>query len=115
LIDRVINYNKTSPKPSSFYNSKIQNKVKLVAQKEVLGYNTGMGSVTISKTEYTALKVRASAYERMLVAAESAFSLNPPVRSKKKIMTAFKATKKYSKEFLNSLNQGLSRSSYFEA
>ena len=74
-----------------------------------------MTSVTIPKTEYTALKARADAYERMLQAVGGAFSLTPPVRSKKKIMTAFKATKKYNTAFLKSLEKGLSRSSYFEA
>ena len=74
-----------------------------------------MSSVTIPKDEYMDLKVRAQAYERMLLAAQSTFSLTPPEKSRKKIISTFKATNKYSKKFIDSLNKGLSRSSYFEA
>ena len=81
----------------------------------MLGYNGNMSSVTISKIEYNDLKVRAFAYERMLLAAQGVFSLTPPEKSRKKIINAFKATDKYTKKFLGSLNHGLSRSSYFEA
>ena len=74
-----------------------------------------MNSITISKNEYNDLKVRAGAYERMLLADQTAFSLNPAEKSKKKIISAFKATNKYNKKFLDSLHAGLSRSLYFES
>lgn len=73
-----------------------------------------MSLVTISKNEYTNLKLRANAYERMLLAAQGDFSLNPPERSKKKVLASFKATGKYNNKFLSALERGLSRSSYFE-
>ena len=74
-----------------------------------------MASVTISKAEYTDLKARATAYERMILAAQGAFSLVPPERSKKKIVAAFKKTGKYNKEFLASLERGLGRSTQFKS
>jgi len=74
-----------------------------------------MSNITIPKTEYESLKERAVAYGRMLEAAQSAFSLTPPEKSRKKIINSFKKTNKYNQKFLSSLSQGLKRSSYFKA
>ena len=74
-----------------------------------------MDTVTISKTEYQDLKKRARAYEKMLEAAGSVSDLVPKERSTRKILSAMKKTKKYNKEFLDSLRAGLARSSYFKA
>ena len=73
-----------------------------------------MNSVTISKTEYKDLLVRASAYERMLQAAQGVFSLTPPEKSVPKIIAEFKNTGTYSEAFLASLKRGLSRSTHFK-
>lgn len=74
-----------------------------------------MKSVTIPKIEYEVLKTRATAYDRVVSALESTFTLTPPERSRKKIIAEFKKTKKYSREFVGSLERGLARSSYFKA
>ena len=73
-----------------------------------------MSTVTISKTQYEALKRRAVAYERVVAATREDIFSSPPVHSVKKIMQEFKDTKRYSAEFLNSLKKGLSRSTYFK-
>lgn len=74
-----------------------------------------MKSITIPQIEYKILKARATAYDRVVSALESTFTLTPPERSKKKIIAEFKKTKKYSKEFVTALERGLARSSYFKA
>jgi hypothetical protein len=74
-----------------------------------------MSQVTISKTEYSDLKARAVAYDRMLDAAQTPFHLSPPEQSRKKIVGAFKKTLKYNKLFFGSLSKGLKRSNYFKA
>lgn len=73
-----------------------------------------MSLVTIPKIEYDDLRARASAYERMVSAAQTPFSLTPPERSQRKIIAAFRKTNKYNKEFLSSLKKGLGRSTYFK-
>ncbi|OGZ08059.1 MAG: hypothetical protein A3D65_04630 [Candidatus Lloydbacteria bacterium RIFCSPHIGHO2_02_FULL_50_13] len=74
-----------------------------------------MKSVTIPQIEYEVLKTRANAYARVVSALENTFTLTPPERSKKKIIAEFKKTKKYNKEFVDALERGLARSSYFKA
>ena len=74
-----------------------------------------MSNVTIPKTEYEDLKERAVAYERMLEAAQGPFSLTPPEKSRRKIISAFKKVGKYNKNFITSLSKGLKRSNYFTA
>lgn len=74
-----------------------------------------MSTITIPKTEYKNLKERADAYERMLEAAQTSFSLTPPEKSRKKIITSLKKTGKYNQSFLSAINKGLRRSDYFIA
>lgn len=72
-----------------------------------------MSNITIPKIEYNDLKERAVAYGRMLEAAQGVFSLTPPEKSRKKIITSFKKTGKYNQKFLSAINRGLKRSTYF--
>jgi len=74
-----------------------------------------MSMVTISKTQYEALKRRASAYDRLIIAAKKDVFGPPPTRERKEVMREFRATKKYSPAFLKSLDKGLSRSNYFKS
>ena len=74
-----------------------------------------MKSITIPKIEYEVLRARATAYDRVVSALESTFTLTPPERSKKKIVAEFKKTNRYSKEFVAALERGLARSSYFKS
>ena len=73
-----------------------------------------MTTVTISRTQYEVLKRRAVAYERVIAAASEDIFSTPPTRAVKKVMQEFKDTKRYSTAFLNSLEKGLSRSTYFK-
>jgi hypothetical protein len=72
-----------------------------------------MNTITIPKNEYLDLKTRAEAFERIIKASHVEISLVPPEKNIKKIMSAFKKTKKYSPEFLQDIEEGLARSSYF--
>ena len=74
-----------------------------------------MKSITISKNEYEELRARATAYEHVVVTLQKAFAMTPPERSRKKIISEFGKTGKYNKNFLASLERGLSRSSYFKS
>ncbi len=74
-----------------------------------------MGTITISKTQYMALKRRAGAYDRIIAAAREDIFSPPPTRNSKEVMREFRATKKYSPDFLKSLQRGLSSSSYFKS
>jgi hypothetical protein len=74
-----------------------------------------MSTVTISKTQYEALKRRATAYDRLITAARKDVFSPPPTRDRKEVMREFRATKKYSTAFLESLDKGLARSSYFKS
>ncbi|MEK7175718.1 MAG: hypothetical protein AAB693_02880 [Patescibacteria group bacterium] len=73
-----------------------------------------MSTITISKIEYNNLKNQATIYERILSLVLGSSNLMPPEKSKKTIIEAFKKTEKYNKDFIISLNKGLSRSTYFE-
>ena len=74
-----------------------------------------MSTVTISKTQYEALRRRAVAYERVVAAAREDIFSPPPIRDAKKVIREFRATKRYSEAFLKSFEKGLSRSSYFKS
>lgn len=72
-----------------------------------------MVSVTISKEEYEELVNKAQRYDYLRqIMVEDIFS-PPPTRSVKEVIKEFKATRKYNREFLDSLARGLKRSSYF--
>jgi len=66
-----------------------------------------METITIPKTEYKKLLARAKAYEKL---AKSIFenAIKDPVTE---IVSDFKNTDLYSKEFLNDLEDGLKKSS----
>ncbi len=72
-----------------------------------------MSTVTISKTEYTTLKRRAEAYDRIVAVATDELFAAPPVRSRRTVMQALKSTRRYNKNFLASIGKGLRRSNYF--
>ncbi|MDP2704010.1 MAG: hypothetical protein Q8P01_02185 [bacterium] len=72
-----------------------------------------MSTVTIPKKTYQDLVSKALRYEYLREAMESDLFSSPPTRSRKKILRAFKATKKHAPAFLKSLERGLKRSSYF--
>lgn len=74
-----------------------------------------MNTVTIPKKEYEAIVKKAMRYEQMRREIEEDIFSTPPTRNPAVIMRAFKATKKYSEEFLKSLEKGFKDSSYFNA
>ncbi|MDO8581637.1 MAG: hypothetical protein Q7S16_02065 [bacterium] len=78
---------------------------------------TTMRTIEIPVREYTLLKKKAHAFETILyfVRMRPEFFEIPPVRSRKKIMSAFRETGKYSSDFLRSLQKGLQRSTFFSA
>ncbi|MDO8521278.1 MAG: hypothetical protein Q7S52_04135 [bacterium] len=82
---------------------------------DLINYDETMKSVTIPQMEYEVLRARASAYDRVVSALENTFSLTPPERSRKKIVAEFKKVKKYNGKFVDALERGLTRSSYFKA
>ena len=73
-----------------------------------------MSKITISKKEYQRLLDRALRYEYIRQLLEKDFFSPPPTRNSKTIIKEFRGTKKYNKKFLESLEKGLKRSSYFK-
>ncbi|KKT39804.1 MAG: hypothetical protein UW28_C0029G0016 [Parcubacteria group bacterium GW2011_GWA2_44_13] len=74
-----------------------------------------MVTVTIPKKEYKELVEKKMRYEQLRQIIEGDLFASPSTRSTKEILAGFKATKKYSAKFLESLSKGLRRSSYFKA
>ena len=74
-----------------------------------------MSTVVLKKAEYLELKTRANAYDRLVFAVREEIFSPPPTRSRAKILSEFKKTKRYNKKFLGSLARGLNRSSHFTA
>lgn len=72
-----------------------------------------MNTVTITKTQYEALKKRANAYERIISAARSELFVPPPTRNARATMNALRKTGKYNESFLKSLERGLRESTFF--
>lgn len=73
-----------------------------------------MVTVTIPKKEYQRLLDRTLRYEYLHSILQKDIFSPPPMRDTKEILKAFRATKKYNKNFLESLQGGLGRSSYFK-
>ena len=73
-----------------------------------------MITVTISKKEYQHLLDRTLRYEYLQSILQKNIFSPPPTRDARKVVKAFRATKKYNKNFLESLQRGLGRSSYFK-
>jgi len=72
-----------------------------------------MSTITINKLQYEELRRKAEGYDRLVAAAGSELFAPPPTRDMKKVLAAFRGTKKYSTDFLKSLEKGLRRSRYF--
>ena len=72
-----------------------------------------MSTVTLSKKEYESLKEKALRYEYLKQVLEGDIFSPPPTRDAKKIAREFAKSGKYNKNFLQSLEKGLKRSSYF--
>lgn len=73
-----------------------------------------MSSITISKREYEKLLEKKMRYDYLRSILEEDFFSPPKTRDSKIILKAFKETKRYSSNFLKSLERGLKRSSYFK-
>lgn len=74
-----------------------------------------MPTITIPKKEYRELLEVKLRYQRLKQVVEEDIFAPPPTRKVKDVLQAFVATKKYNKNFLESLERGLKRSSYFHA
>jgi hypothetical protein len=72
-----------------------------------------MSTITLQKAEYKDLKQKADAYEIILNITERDVLSSPPIRSSKKIISEFKKTGLYNKQFTDSLKHGLERSASF--
>lgn len=74
-----------------------------------------MVTVTISKKEYQKLMDKAFRYEYLRQMLEEDIFASPPIKNTKKIIGEFKKSGYYNQRFLESLEKGLKRSSYFKA
>ena len=73
-----------------------------------------MVTITIPKREYQGLLEKALRYEYFRQIIQEDIFTSPPVRDAEKVVQEFKETNLYIQKFLNSLKQGLKRSSYFK-
>ena len=73
-----------------------------------------MNMVTISKKEYEELLGSKLRFQYVKQSLNEDFFSPPPTRNVKEVIAAFKATGKYNKLFLQSLEKGLKRSSHFK-
>ncbi|GEM_PF-3364461 len=74
-----------------------------------------MATITIPKKEYQELVEKKLRYEHLRAIVEEEIFSPPPIRSRKEILKALKAVKKYPQKFLSSVAQGIKRSSHFHA
>ena len=74
-----------------------------------------MTTITIPKKEYKTLVEAKLRYEYLRRGLEEDLFSAPPTRNVKEVVRVFAGMKKYSKEFLNSLERGLKRSSHFRS
>lgn len=72
-----------------------------------------MADVIISKTKYAQLLEKALRYDYLRQMMKENIFSPPPVKNIKEIVKAFRGTKIYNDKFLESLERGLRRSSYF--
>ena len=72
-----------------------------------------MPTITIPKQEYKTLVEAKLRYEYLRRGLEDGLFSSPPTRNVKEVIRVFDGTKKYGKEFLQSLEKGLKRSSHF--
>jgi hypothetical protein len=73
-----------------------------------------MQTVTISKKEYQELIEKKLRYEYLHHIIEENIFSPPPTKDVKKIIKAFQKTGLYNPKFIDSLEKGLKRSSYFK-
>ena len=73
-----------------------------------------MQTVTISRKEYQALIEKKLRYEYLHQIIEDDIFSPPPTKDTKEIIYAFKKTGLYNQKFIDSLEKGLKRSSYFK-
>lgn len=74
-----------------------------------------MTTITIPKKEYEKLVGVKLRYDYLHSIMEGNLFSAPPTRDAKKVVVAFRVTKKYDQKFLRSLANGLKRSSHFRA
>ena len=72
-----------------------------------------MVTVTIPKKDYKQLLEKAMRYEYLRTILHEDIFSPPPTKSVKNVIRAFRATKKYNRNFLKGLERGLKQSSYF--
>ncbi|MEK7657931.1 MAG: hypothetical protein AAB366_01930 [Patescibacteria group bacterium] len=72
-----------------------------------------MSIITISKKEYQKLLDKSLRYEYFRQLMENDIFSPPPTRYIAEIINAFKITKRYNRQFIEKLEKGLKRSSYF--
>jgi len=73
-----------------------------------------MSTITIPKKEYYDLVEGKLRYEYLQQLMKEDIFSSPPTKNIKSVISAFKATKKYNKNFIKSLERGLNQSSYFK-
>lgn len=73
-----------------------------------------MQTVTISKKEYEELIEKKLRYEYLHQIIEEDIFSPPPTKDIKEIINAFKKSGLYNQKFIDSLEKGLKRSSYFK-
>lgn len=74
-----------------------------------------MSTVTIPQKEYRELVEKKVRYEQLREFFEEDVFSPPPTKKISEIIAAFRATGKYNKRFLDVLENGLKRSSYFHS
>jgi len=72
-----------------------------------------MVAVTISKKEYDRLLDRALRYEYLRQILNEDIFAAPSTKNTKAVLKEFRLAKRYNQKFLESLEKGLKRSSYF--
>jgi len=73
-----------------------------------------MIKVTIPRTEYKKLAEKAQRYEYIRQIISEDLFASPSTRNTKEVVESFRKTKKYNQKFLDSLEKGLKRSSFFQ-
>jgi len=73
-----------------------------------------MQTVTISKKEYEELIEKKLRYEYLHHIIEEDIFSPPPTKDIKEVIKAFHKTGRYNQKFVDSLEKGLKRSSYFK-
>ena len=73
-----------------------------------------MSTVTIPQKEYEKLLDAKLRYDYLKRILEGNLFSPPPTRSRKVVLSALKATRRYDQAFLRSMQKGLRRSDYFK-